>query len=874
MTAAGGNDVYVSATSVGGGSSFASSYGPPPDKWAPPKRPPDITAQYALSVDADGATVGAQINPRFWADTRYYVEWGTGKCSEGGCPERRPAPPGPELGAGIVNATIATKGVLLPGLQAATTYHYRFVSQSTGSEGLPVRGVGGNVGANGAEATFTTPSIAPPTPPDPCPNAQFRSGPSAGLSDCRAYEMVSPLDKNNTDIVPLINLNNNLAALDQSAASGDALTYTTSQGFGDTQGVPYVSQYIASRGPAGWQSHAIAPSQGLSLLPIADRVEVEYRAFTDDLCSGVLRHTTDPPLASGAVEGFANLYLRDNCGLEEDAYTALTTTKPPNLEPAIFEPEVQGLAADGSCAVFYADDKLTPEANAGTDRQVYESCGGALHLLSVLPSGAANSGDSSTGTSNSGLGTRTGTDATAVSADGSRIYWTASPSGAGKLYLRVNANEEQSKVSGGKCSEAGKACTIKVSETASPADAHFWSASPDGSKALFTIEGGVPIGLNNGSGKLYEFDLASKKSSSIAGQVTGVLGASRDASRVYFVSKEALAGANAQGKAPAVGKANLYLFDAGRSGADRYRFIAALSAADARARADKELTPVNLEPYKKTSRVSVGGGALAFMSDASLTGYDNVDSKSGNEDAEVYAYDAAANGGAGQLRCLSCNPTGQRPVGRNIQVEEFPSIWAAALLPPYESELYGSRVISADGSRVFFDSYEALVSGDTNGKADAYEWEAPGAGSCSVQSSAYSPPNGGCLSLISSGESPTDSHFVDASPSGDDAFFATDSSLLPQDPGLIDIYDARVGGGYPPQPGQPISCEGEACQSPPAAPNDPTPASLAFHGAGNVHKKAGSGRCAKGKVRRKGRCVKKKQGRGKGQHRNHRKAKR
>ena len=108
--------------------------------------------------------------------------------------------------------------------------------------------------------------------------------------------------------------------------------------------------------------------------------------------------------------------------------------------------------------------------------------------------------------------------------------------------------------------------------------------------------------------------------------------------------------------------------------------------------------------------------------------------------------------------------------------------------------------------------------------------------------------------MISSGESPTDSEFVDASSDGTDVFFATGSSLLPQDPGLIDVYDARAGGGYPPAHNSPAACEGEACQGPLAPPDDPTPASSAFEGAGNTtvpvkkpkHKKRQRRKAAKG----------------------------
>ena len=49
---------------------------------------------------------------------------------------------------------------------------------------------------------------------------------------------------------------------------------------------------------------------------------------------------------------------------------------------------------------------------------------------------------------------------------------------------------------------------------------------------------------------------------------------------------------------------------------------------------------------------------------------------------------------------------------------------------------------------------------------------------------------GGCISLISSGASAEDSQFMDADDSGDNVFFTTEASLLPQDPGLVDVYDA------------------------------------------------------------------------------------
>jgi hypothetical protein len=113
----------------------------------------------------------------------------------------------------------------------------------------------------------------------------------------------------------------------------------------------------------------------------------------------------------------------------------------------------------------------------------------------------------------------------------------------------------------------------------------------------------------------------------------------------------------------------------------------------------------------------------------------------------------------------------------------------------------------------------------------------------------FSAFNGGCVSLISSGTGERDAQFVDANVGAGDVFLATGTSLVAQDPDLIDIYDARIGGGFPPPPPPRPSCEGESCAGPAGTPpNDPTPPSIDFAGPGNVKPKP---RCPKGKHRAK-----------------------
>src|SRR5258708_14873273 len=108
-------------------------------------------------------------------------------------------------------------------------------------------------------------------------------------------------------------------------------------------------------------------------------------------------------------------------------------------------------------------------------------------------------------------------------------------------------------------------------------------------------------------------------------------------------------------------------------------------------------------------------------------------------------------------------------------------IWAAARVRGWETSLYPLHPLSEDGKRIFFESFEALVLADTNGKADVYQWEQAGSGDCKEGDAAYVKASGGCVSLISSGKSAADSEFIDASATARDAFFTTAATPLTQE---------------------------------------------------------------------------------------------
>jgi hypothetical protein len=859
--ACGADDAYVLHFSpLQPEQSFVSAFGPPPNTATcpQPQAPPLVNAQYALAVESHSAELGADINPKFWEDTSYHVEYGSGECRAGGCPFQTT---GAQLTSRVTSTPLATGGVVLKGLEPGITYHYRFVAESGG--GGPVWGVDpdGPQGpraasfAEGLEGSFTTYREAGA---EPCPaNEAFRGGASALLPDCRAYEMVSPLDKDGGDITVFGSTPTLLpATIDQASLDGGKLAYGSSRAFGDAQSAPWTSQYVAKREVGvGWVSHAVSPPRGKALGGIFEQAISEFKAFSADLCEGWVQSVAEPPLASGAPAGIIDLYRRgdEECG--GSSYQALNTAE---VDEGLHM-ELQGVSEDGKTAVFKADRPLAAGGSAG-QTQLYGAEGREERLLCILPGGGetAWAGSCTAGQSapQSLLDSQEARVQNALSGDGSRVYWTASASGPGRIYLRENPFGE-----GGECGEASAPCTLDVSrvaeEEAKTSGSAFWAAAKDGSKAIFTT-----------GGKLYEYRPADGSTHLIAGEVVGVMGASEDATRVYFASREAIAGSgkDALGEETLSGQINLYFHEAGEPGS--LRFIGPLAEQDLNAP-----SPIADNPDDLVARVSPDGESAAFSSFARLTGYDNTDRNSGEADAELFVYDARARAGEGKLVCASCNPSGARPAGRQFKraVVELRGSWTAARIPVPENVLYASRVLSDNGRRLFFDSYDSLSPHDTDGRQDVYEWEAPGEGRCNESSPTYSPTNGGCVDLISTGKSTADSEFLDADPSGNDVFFTTVSSLLPQDSGSKDVYDARVDGGLPGPPTPPVACEGEACQGPYNPTADPTPASSSFQGTGNVHeptaihkpitkkkhaKKKQQKRCAKGKGRLHGKCVK------------------
>ncbi len=303
---------------------------------------------------------------------------------------------------------------------------------------------------------------------------------------------------------------------------------------------------------------------------------------------------------------------------------------------------------------------------------------------------------------------------------------------------------------------AGK--TVQV-DVAAGGGGRFETASRDGGIAYYTA-----------AGHLYRFRAATGTSTDLtpAGGVEGVLGTSPDGVYTYFQTT------------------------AGLQRAQSATVTAVGIDAD----------PASYPPATGEARVGSNGN-LAFLSGVDWPGADNAGS------AQAFVYSAAT----GALQCVSCNPTGIRSRG------------PARIAPPLRngsgpsaSSSYRPRALSDAGTRLYFESPDPLVLGDTNGARDVYQWEAQGVGSCARP--------GGCVSLISSGRAIGGSRFLDASANGEEVYFLTGESLVKADQGAADVYVARVGGGFP-EPSVPIPCLGDACQPIPSPPAEPVVATAA-----------------------------------------------
>ena len=489
--------------------------------------PPGVLSESASSLTSSEATLNATIEAS-GEPADYYFEYGTSQSYGSTTPEE-------------LYSTQAEVSII--GLAPETTYHFRVVAKNQYGVSF------------GADSTFSTAPLA-----------------SLILPDNRRYEKVSPNANADGNVVTPAPVEISTTEGDATqlpfvaAADGNALAYvgdpSEAGGNGDESNGGG-NEYLSRRSPSGgWTSENIEPvSAEISVRPV-------YQGFTKNLTFGVLTSNGKDPLVSGAPgEHYKVPYKRN---LTTQAFEPLLLAKPPNRDAEEFtaaniptdgnvgfEPSYAGSSADLSHVLFIANDALTANALDGGQNEdnLYDSEDGSLTLVNVLPNGSTE--PNATFGGRELPGDPPGLDAPSfshdISEDGRRIFWTDLNNG--NLYLR----EDESR-------------TVQV-DAGVGGGGTFWTATPDGSKVLFTK-----------SGDLYEYDVESGQTTDLTpgAEVQGIVGTSEDLSYVYFVADAALAsGAEHQECTPSFESStltgcNLYVLHRG----EPVRFIGKLSSRD------------------------------------------------------------------------------------------------------------------------------------------------------------------------------------------------------------------------------------------------------------------------------------------------------
>lgn len=625
---------------------------------------------------------------------------------------------------------------------------------------------------------------------------------SATLPDNRAYEQVSPVDKNGTDVLP----DHGVAAID-----GNRVAFSSKGSFAGQPTALAVegSPYLATRGPSGWTTEGIALPNGHLAFGNA------YVGFTPSLSKGIVywwEGTRFGPYDPAAQHNF-NQYIRDN---DTGSFQLIngTLSSMANDEGFIWgSSDLSMVGIDTSFPLTLDSPCKTADHN---HHCAYESEDGMVRLASILPNGEPTEGSI-------GNIPFLCNFEHSVSDDGLRLFFTTL-NDQGKIYVREN-HVSTSLVSGSERTLPGGVSGSKANYQSAEA-AH-------GNRLLFTTLNSLVDEDTNSTNDLYLYDFTQPAGERLTlvsadqnpgapdgaevdgGQqgCAGLVAVSEDLRRVYFVARQQIVEGAPEGPGP-----KLYLWDdTGTS--PQLGYVATLDPEDV----SVWLAPDThiRRPDWRNARWSRDGRYLAFLSVAALTSDDQ------NGEGDIYRFDAES----GSLDCLTCSS------------DALPAKGKVAFQPPATWPINHPPENVLNNGKVYFQTTRGLVAADSNGQGDVYEYSA------------------GQIHLISRGSGPYASTFFDATPSGSDVFFLTRDRLVGWDKDASrDVYDARVGGGFP-EPGfVPPPCEGEACLAPPDIPNDATPGSSSFNGAGNVSPPK-IRRCPAGKVRRHGRCRKRKHAR-------------
>jgi hypothetical protein len=655
----------------------------------------------------------------------------------------------------------------------------------------------GRSAALAATALALALALAPAAAAGGCPN-EASPGFRSYLPDCRAYELVSPAYKEGFTVSIL-----------GVSSDGSQLSAQSTGTFSAPEGTAAFGQkYAIARSSTGWEATALAapstqfPSYSLEALSPDLHASLWY-ASTPQLPNGVYFGPPTGPFARvGPAEPPGGTVLSPAfVGESDDLKRILLSVpspfkvgEPSSLWPGDTTTAGKSLYEYEATGAEHQEPRLLGITNLGVPATV-----GAGHLISNC------------GTYLGGL--PPATDAyNAISATGSTVIFTAAPCAPSPPAIEVYARVAQT--------PSTPAHTIAISEpaprdcaecdttTVARADAQFRGASLDGSKVFFTTEQRLLPTATSVGPDLYEYDFNGAEGHRLTllsrgdpagARVQGVARLSEDGSHVYFLAEGrltpnprgggCLAALNAAELAeeeltkegacrPKKQADNLYAYD---TATDTISFVATLSGED---RGDWE--PRDAQRPAQATR---DGRFLAFQSSAHLT-----PDQHGPQAGQVFEYDTQTE----KLNRVSTGQDGYNGDGNSsLYRATIPTQFFGTAQP---IQRFTNLAMSADGSRVFFQTEAALTPQAYNGVMNVYEWHEGHVALISDGHDSVLAFGGPAVELIGTNES------------GLDVFFTTADRLVTQDTDdQIDVYDARVGGGFALPPVL-APCTADSCQ--------------------------------------------------------------
>jgi hypothetical protein len=531
------------------------------------------------------------------------------------------------------------------------------------------------VAAAAAALLLTTACAAvgagPSAAADSCPNADVRAQQrSTYLPECRAYEAVSPVDTNGTDVQNALRV----------SADGRAIAWISLGAYANTPGINASAQYVGRRTPTEWVTTPLNPIYGADT-NIDTSTLLGGQALNDDLTRMFFNTSAgfDPadtdltPGVAGEILGVGgeDIYATDADG------AAMWVSKPdPGFDNSGESVEQYGHSGDGGTALWSSPNRLTSDGPVASSDGVdlYRWRNGQVDFVGVdaqgvpLPRsalGAARAVYTNNGSGDLGVMK----DSEAVSRDGSRFVYTgyhfngppnAEPMAYGRLFLhRDGRPSEELTLSRRQESVGERGAGIFLAAADDVNQVLLWGDQP--------LTDDAPAESDPELGGIYRYDVTADSltfvsSSEYPHHVPNVRAVADQGVRFYFTSTLAVA------PGAVAGPRNLYF-----ASPDGVRFIAAVDPLNAVTNSD--------------------GKTLAFDADGPVTG----DPTGGSQQA--YRYDANTD----QLSCLSCRADSK----------------GAFIAPPRDVGVPVPQAVTDDGT-VYVTTADAHALRDTNGDRDVY----------------------------------------------------------------------------------------------------------------------------------------------------------